>query len=149
MKKIFFLFTLLSIVYVPGFSQTKEKDLEKLFELMNLDKLIESMMQGMMPVMEKIDADLSSEMYDKYMKVTMEEAKNFTKKILDKEMLPLYDRNFTHEEIKDLVAFFSSSTGQKMLEKAPVLSAELGQIIADKYLQEFEEDLLKKLEKIE
>ena len=64
-------------------------------------------------------------------------------------MLPLYDRNFTHEEIKDLVAFFSSSTGQKMLEKAPVLSAELGQIIADKYLQEFEEDLLKKLEKIE
>jgi hypothetical protein len=63
-------------------------------------------------------------------------------------MIPLYDKHFTHEEVKDLITFFESSTGKKMLEKTPELTAELSQRMADHYLPSFQEELMKRLEKI-
>jgi hypothetical protein len=40
------------------------------------------------------------------------------------EMVPLYARHFTTAEIKDLAAFYRTSTGRKMLANLPRISAE-------------------------
>lgn len=42
----------------------------------------------------------------------------------ERSIYPLYDKFFTEEELKDLLQFYKSSTGQKMLAKLPELSAE-------------------------
>jgi len=36
-----------------------------------------------------------------------------------------YDKNFTHNEIKDLIDFYTSHTGQKLIKKSPYLILEL------------------------
>ncbi len=45
-------------------------------------------------------------------------------------VIPVYDRNFTDEEIDGMLAFYSSPVGQKVLAKLPVVlqeSMEAGQ----------------------
>lgn len=45
-------------------------------------------------------------------------------------VVPVYDRNFTAEEIEGMIAFYSSPVGQKVIAKLPVVmqeSMQLGQ----------------------
>ena len=43
-------------------------------------------------------------------------------------VVPVYDRNFTSEEIEGMLTFYSSSVGQKVLAKLPVVLQESMQI---------------------
>jgi hypothetical protein len=149
MKKIIFLSLLTLGSWSIGNAQSKEADLKKLFEILNLEKMMEGVMQGMAPLIEDLEIEYGSEQYEKYMKITMEETKKLMKDILNKEMVPLYDKHFTHSEIKDLIAFFESGTGKKMLEVTPALTSELTQRMADHYLPGFQQELMRRLEKIE
>lgn len=40
------------------------------------------------------------------------------------KMVELYARHFTHDEVKQLVAFYETPAGRKAGEKAPVIAAE-------------------------
>jgi len=43
-------------------------------------------------------------------------------------VIPVYDRNFTAEEIEGMIVFYSSPLGQKVLAKLPVVMKESMQI---------------------
>lgn len=71
---------------------------------------------------------------------------NYSKYVQD-SVHPLYDKFFTVEELKDLVAFYKTSTGQKVIETMPLLFKESGELaqknllpavlqLLDKLLQE-------------
>jgi len=45
-------------------------------------------------------------------------------KLIEDISVPLYDKYFSESELKDLVAFYSSSTGRKVLDTMPSLVAE-------------------------
>jgi len=44
------------------------------------------------------------------------------------ELVPIYHRHFTHEEIKGLIAFYRTDLGQKTLRELPRVIAESGQL---------------------
>lgn len=48
---------------------------------------------------------------------------NFTE-FIDQTVYPLYDKAFTEKELADLVAFYKSDTGQKVLTTMPQLMAD-------------------------
>lgn len=50
----------------------------------------------------------------------------FDKKIeeLNKKLVPIYKKHFTHEEIKDIIAFYQTETGKKMAEKSAIITQE-------------------------
>jgi uncharacterized protein len=53
----------------------------------------------------------------------MQKRINF-KELIEKISYPLYDKYFTESELKDLIAFYKSSTGQKTLMVMPSLFAD-------------------------
>ncbi|MNR06324.1 hypothetical protein D3C85_1223910 [compost metagenome] len=47
-------------------------------------------------------------------------------------MVKLYTTNFTEQELKDLVAFYQSPLGRKVLEKMPVVTQQSAQLTQKK-----------------
>ncbi len=47
---------------------------------------------------------------------------------LKPDLVKLYTSNFTESELKDMIAFYQSPTGKKMLEKMPQLSGEAARV---------------------
>jgi hypothetical protein len=63
--------------------------------------------------------------------------------LLDRTV-PVYDKAFTHPEIKELLAFYGSKIGQKAMAVLPKVSAEMmniGRQWADSFLPEIEKRL--------
>lgn len=67
--------------------------------------------------------------------------KSFQKKLFEKidfdalieEMtISIYDKHFTLEEIKDVTAFYKSTTGQKLLKTTPAILADTMETMAEK-----------------
>ncbi len=153
MKKLFFI-SLLSLTFALGaVAQDKVSDLKNLFELMNSEKMIDDMMNNMLPMLTQqasveIQSDDDKEKFEKYMEFVMLEAKNLSKKVVNEEMVKIYDKHFTHEEIKDMIKFYKSPTGKKMLEKTPEMTSEMMNSMMTKYMPEFQENLKSKLEEL-
>jgi hypothetical protein len=151
MKKLLLISIMtLSFVMTSNAQDKKASDIKKLFELMKTDKMVDSMMEGMMPMLKKatdgkIMDDKSKEKVGNYTSFMMSEIKELSSKIINEEMPLIYDKHFTHKEIKDLIKFYKSSTGQKMLEKTPEITKDLMTSMISKQLPEFQEKLSKKL----
>ena len=47
---------------------------------------------------------------------------------LIKEIIPLYDKYFTEQELRDLVAFYSSATGQRLIQTTPYMLKDVTKI---------------------
>ena len=60
-----------------------------------------------------------------------EEMSSFSRELVD-SFVPFYDKHFTHEEIKELVQFYQSSTGQRLIEVTPQVVAE-GMAVGQKF----------------
>jgi len=134
-------------------AQDKASDLKKLFKLMDSEKMIDGMMNNMILALKQqasgqIQENGAKEKYDKYIDFMMNEVKELSKKLVNEEMVNIYDKHFTHEEIKDLVQFYESPTGKKLLEKNPEITKDLINSMMTKYMPEFQERLTKKMEEL-
>ena len=69
---------------------------------------------------------------------------------LKKAMVELYEKEFTQDEIKELVVFYRTPLGQKALQKLPALSqagAKLGEKYANKHQAGFREQMTRIMQK--
>lgn len=153
MRNLFLLSTLAIVFTFTAVAQDKTADLKKLFELMETDKTIEGVMNNMIPTLKQQasaqmqGADAQAK-FDEYMDFMMAEVRELSKKLVNEEMLSIYDKHFTHEEIKDLIRFYESPTGKKMLEKTPEISGDLMNAMMTEHMPAFQEKLAKKLEEL-
>ena len=154
MKKIILLSILTIFLGISSYGQDKKaKDLKKLFELMKAEKMIDVMMENMIPMIKqqangKIMGDKAKEKFEEYMGFVMSETKAMTIKIVNDEMPLIYDKHFTHDEIKDLIKFYKSPTGQKLLEKTPEISKDLMNSMITKQMPEMQEKISNKLKEL-
>ena len=154
MKKLLLL-TILAISFtISAVAQDKAADLKKLFELMQTEKMIDAMMDNMIPALKQqasgqIQGDDAKEKFEKYIEFLMEESKKLSKMLVNEEMISIYDRHFSGEEIKDLIKFFESPTGKKMLEKTPEITKDLMDSMMTKYMPEFQEKLVNKIKELD
>lgn len=47
---------------------------------------------------------------------------------LTKQLVPLYKKHFTHEDVKELIGFYESPIGKKLTAKTPLLTQESMQL---------------------
>ncbi len=148
------LLSVLAIVFATNaMAQDKTSDLKKLFQLMKSEQMLDGAFNNMIPMLKQqasaqFKDSESKEKLDRYLDFMMKEVKEVTSKLLNEDMVGIYDKNFTHGEIKDLIKFYESPTGKKMVEKTPELSADLMNAMMTKYVPELQEKLSKKLNEL-
>jgi len=119
----------------PGDPATKE-DVQQLFDIQNSRKLYDSIMTAMG---QQIQALTKSTMGKQLPNATAEEAarlngfvndsveKMFQNMPFDELLeatIPAYQRHFTHGEIQELIQFYSSPLGKKLLTEMPAIMTE-------------------------
>ena len=109
---------------------TKQQKIDELIKVMNLDSMVDSMygqVEGMMKGMSDQMGGKPSEqtIFDKYygdMTTVLKTEMSWAK--MQPMMVNVYDKHFSEQEIADMLAFYKTDTGQKILEKMPVVMQE-------------------------
>ena len=79
-------------------------------------------MQAMKPAIVQNRPDVESD-YDTIIPLLLERANARLDEMLER-MAPIYARNFTVDELKDVTAFYRSPIGQKLVSRLPAISKE-------------------------
>ena len=105
----------------------KEKDIRTLLELTNTGKLMEQMFDQLIGTYQTQMPQVPPEIW-----------KRFRQKFVVSEMLeltiPVYDKHYTKEDIKGMIAFYQTPLGQKILMETPLVTQEC-MIIGQKWGQ--------------
>ena len=126
MKKLVFAIILFAISLNVQAQSSKEKVTE-LFQLMNLDKMVDGMMDNMISMIKQnVDLkDKNDSTYTEYMEFVGKETKAFTKRMINGDMVTIYTKYFTDEDIQSFIEFYSSPSGKKMIQLMPTVQKEL------------------------
>ena len=132
---------------IPPDQQATKEQIEKFFEVMRLKKQMESMM-GMMPqlIVQSFQAQMKS-INEKLPpgKRLMPQDQAALEKIMDKYMrrateiypvdemiadaIPVYQRHVSRTDVDAAIAFYSSPTGQHILDEQPAIMSEYMAIV--------------------
>jgi hypothetical protein len=143
MKKILVALALVFAFTVSAQNNKEADNLDELFELLDMDSMVETMYDQMQSIYNEVekDVDISPEelaINQKY----REQMTNIMKKemswqAMKVDLKQIYLQNFTESEIADMLIFYKSPTGQSVLRTMPVVmqeSMKLGQAMAEKAL---------------
>lgn len=149
MKRLSLILILFLVSFSSSFAQDKASDLKKLFELIKSEEMVDKMTQNLIPLFRKqaeenIKGEDEKEKFNVFMDFMMGELKSMTMKMVNEDMVVIYDKHFTHQEIKDLIRFYESPTGKKMIEKTPVVMKEFMEAMMSKHLPEFKKKMAEK-----
>jgi D-alanyl-lipoteichoic acid acyltransferase DltB (MBOAT superfamily) len=118
MKK--YLFLTLVFVHALSFSQErteKEAAIVYLLELINVKSQAAQVFDLLIPQFQKLAPSVPGEFWELF-------RKNIDFNDFIEELVPLYDRYYTLEEITLITAFYESPAGKKMIEVTPLMTAE-------------------------
>ena len=91
--------------------------IEELLELTNADALNVQILEQMIAQFRLMSPEVPDEWWNR-----------FTAKALETDinslLIPIYERNYTAEEIDGLIEFYQSPLGQSLLAKAPIVTQE-------------------------
>ncbi|TPE44897.1 DUF2059 domain-containing protein [Pontibacter mangrovi] len=119
MKQLYTLVLVLLVSCATAFAQdaAKTNDIRELLRLTKSGELGMQAIKGNMAAVRKANPSVPSEVWDEF-------EKGFSKEDLVNMTVPIYDKHFTHQEIKDMIALYKTPLGQKMLEKMPLILQE-------------------------
>ena len=108
---------LIGICFSNNYYNQKEKDIILLMEKTEVTEM------GIQVVLEMIDSfkEMAPEVPDKFWRDFVTEMK--TDDIINLH-LPIYNKYYTHQDIKDLIKFFDSPIGKKMIKMQPYILQE-------------------------
>lgn len=143
MKKfcIILLLSLLSVTYSQA--QTKQESIKQLFKLMKTDSLYDKMMESIIPtIMQQAGKDESDPEVAATMKKAIDAMKPIMDKMLNEDMVAIYDKYFTESEIKDYINFYKSPSGQKFVNVTPEMQKDIMNIMMQKYMGEIQKAVM-------
>ncbi len=139
MRKIAVAFTLL-LVAVSAYSQTKKEDVRALVVKMGSGDIGIQVVEALIPEFQKMLPDVPREYWEK-MKEKIRVG-DFVELII-----PIYDKYYTHEEIKELIRFYDTDVGKKTIQIMPQMTQESmqagqewGRKIAEEIYSELKKD---------
>ena len=154
-KVILVLMFCLPVFMTTSFSQTKQESIKELFKVMQQDSMMDKMFSSMIPSMMNqmksqfpIKDSLMNVRSNEMMKSTMQTVKDITKKMLDEDMVGIYDKYFTQSEINDYIAFYKSPSGQKFIKVTPDISKDIMMVMMQKYMPEIQKTIKEKSEEM-
>jgi uncharacterized protein len=95
---------------------TKEQDIRRLMEVTGSTEMADEIMDQMMLAFDEDGTD--KEFWDGF-RAEIDTAE------LIRMTIPIYDKHFTHEEIRGLIAFYQTPLGSKFVEKQPAMTQDL------------------------
>ena len=104
---------------------TKHQDTEKLMELVGtrriLRELFDQDIEAQITAMRRSRPDVPDQFWQDF---TAEFKRQASPDDLMKVILPIYDRHFTHQEIRQIIAFYESPLGRKISTTLPEIQQE-------------------------
>jgi len=135
MKKLIVLAAIF-IISNNAFSQTpaKKENVKTLLELSGTGKIAKQLMESVIASYKKTLPDVPSEFWDEVNKEIKAEA--FVELVT-----PIYMKHFSDEDILQLITFYKSPIGKKLIEKTPLImqdsqpvGEEFGKVISEKVI---------------
>lgn len=142
MKRCLIAVVLCFLLTAPlSFAQNQEEmatkeDIQQLFQVMNSRRNVEAMMAAVRQQMSAMRKDAPKKYCPKATPEQLAKIDEFFDKQLNKllsnmpfdemleAMIPAYRRHFTHNEVKEIVAFYSSQIGKKVIAEIPAMMSE-------------------------
>ena len=139
MKKLFIITMLIFTMNITVFSAEtpKQKKIKELFQVMDIQETTNEMSQMMLN-------DTGNMKLSKNQKAAMQkEMQSMMDYVLNKQA-ELYDKHFTEQEIDDILNFYKTPAGKKIIEETPKITKELFTDLMENYYP----DMIKRMEKI-
>jgi len=144
------LFGLVAYAAPPEIDPAKEADIRRLIDLTGGEKAVADMAAMMIEQFKQSVAktvppgERGRQILDTYWRKFTAE---FNPAELVENVIPIYDKHLTHEEIKGLIQFYESSLGRRLIEVMPQIMQECyaagfqwGQEKARKVMREMEKE---------
>ena len=151
---------LLLFSQIQAQSSVKKENIRKLFVLMRQDSLmiktIDGMAISMVTNMTKIFNDTTytkmgldiSKLTQKFIERSLQKSKVNALRLINEDMVDIYDKYFTLDEIEDFSKFYQSKSGQKMLTQMPGITKDIMVILTTKYQMDFQQSLVKDIQEL-
>jgi hypothetical protein len=138
MKKLILVFVIAIGTGAFGiYGQTKNDDIIRLLKLIGTEKLMDQMLDVIIPQFKQLVPGIPDTFWAKF-----KEKMNLNEYIL--ACVPAYSKYYTHDDIKQLINFYESPLGRKMVEVAPLLQQET-MAIGKKFGEKLGQDIVKEL----
>ncbi len=137
-----------------SYSQEKTSDINRLVNIINSDSLTGRIIdpfvkQSIRRAEQQIQGAGATEKLDTYTKFIKTTSAEISKSAVDIEMPKIYSNHFTPDEIKDLIVFYETPTGKKLLLEAPQITKELMKAFYEVYIPNFQQKLKKELARLD
>ena len=100
-------------------------------------------MESIVPtIMQQSSKDASDPEAAATMKKAIDAMKPIMNKMLNEDMVAIYDKYFTESEIKDYIAFYKSPSGQKFVNVTPAMQTDIMNIMMQKYMGEIQKAVM-------
>lgn len=115
----------------PADTPASKADVEKYLDVMHTRDMMKTMMEAMSKQVHQIFAEqmkkepaMTPQAEARVNKMMDDIIKSMPVDDLIDAMIPVYQKHFTKGNIDDLLAFYSTPTGQKIIKELPVITAE-------------------------
>ena len=103
----------------------KQKDIRKLLKITGSGELGQQVMTQMMANFKKTMPQVPDKFWSDFMKEVR------TDELVDL-IVPVYDRNLTHDDVKELIRFYETPTGKKFVSVLPKITQE-SMVVGEKW----------------
>jgi uncharacterized protein len=153
MKTLAFVLLFCSLAWINVYSQPKQELIKELFKAMKQDSLIDKTFSSIIPSMfsqmqSQAKDSTAKARSQEVMKSSMTVMKDIMKRMINVDLVVIYDKNFTESEIKDFIAFYKSSSGQKLVNTQPEIQKEQATVFIQKYLPEIQKATKEKMDEL-
>lgn len=130
----------------------KRQDIRRLLQLNGSGQASVQVFEQMLPSMSEMFRvmldTMPAQTRERAVRIMEEEGrKSFTAERMVEELVPIYDRHFTAEEIKSLIAFYESPVGKKLVGEQPNIIREasavgekIGNEAVERVLRRYQEE---------
>ncbi len=115
----------------------KQQDIKKLMDMTGSGGLGKQVMEQMTGSYKSIMPNVPDHVWNDLLS-------EFNPNELVAMLIPVYDKHFTHADIKALIAFYESPIGQKYIKTLPMISAE-SMLLGQKWGEDFAKRFVKKM----
>ncbi|MDF3982004.1 DUF2059 domain-containing protein [Luteibacter sp. PPL201] len=119
-------------------AQPSEQQVRKLMEVVGMGRMLSQMNSQMAGVMQTALPCVPASYWQGFVD------QNATNQLIGR-MVPVYQKHFTDKEIDELLKFYSTPTGQKVIKEMPATMAE-GMQIGKQWGQERGQQMIKQLQ---
>jgi hypothetical protein len=164
--KLFWIAALCLIVSAPGLAQNADTDpatkdqVELYLRTMHSHDMMQRMMEAMLKPMHQVLHDqfkkdgkqLPADFELRFTKMMDDLVKGMPMEEMSQAMVPAYQKHFTNGDINNLIAFYSTPTGQKVLEEMPEITSESMQAmmpVMRKYVNDWQKRMQEEVKDME